>query len=232
MISINKKIFFLIVSLVFLSGSFAYAAMTNNLKIPLIKNDETKTIVLKNEEKSELESIKTEEELKFVPTATPSLTLTPKVTSSSKTTSSPKQTDNKTSESSQEVNKNEDDKNLKEKENKKTENKIESNEINRGGSFQYIASELVLSLSKEGNSVRLNWTRCNSNTFTSYKVVRSKTNPNLYYPNNDPIYSTGNQEELSFLDQNTEAGATYYYRVCSYESNGESWCGNVANITL
>jgi len=232
MISINKKILFLIISVIFLSGGIAYAAINNNLKIPFIKTDKTKNIVFKNEEKSQLDSIKTEEEVKFVPTVTPSPTLASKVTSSSKSTTSPKQTDNTSSNNNKEVNKNEIDQNLKEKEDKKIENKIESNEINRGGSFQYIASELVLSLSKEGNSVRLNWTRCNSNTFNSYKVVRSKTNPNLYYPNNDPIYSTGNQEELSFLDQNTEAGVTYYYRVCSYESNGESWCGNVANITL
>jgi len=42
MISINKKIFFLIISLIFLSGGFAYAAITNNLKIPFIKNSQTK----------------------------------------------------------------------------------------------------------------------------------------------------------------------------------------------
>jgi len=224
---IKNKIFFLIISLVFLSGGFAYAAITNNLKIPFIKNNETKNIVLKNEENFQSDSIKTDEEIKFVPTATPTSTLTPKMTSYSQPIISPKQTNNNNN-NNQVTDKNETDKNIKEKEDKK----IESNEINRGGSFQYIDNELVLGLSKEGNGVRLNWTRCNSNTFNSYKVIRSKTNPNLYYPNNDPIYSTVNQEELSYFDQNVEVGVTYYYRVCSFESNGESWCGNVVSIKL
>jgi len=225
MISINKKIFFLIISLIFLSGGFAYAAITNNLKIPFIKNSQTRDIVLKNEEDSQDNSIKTEEEVRFVPTSTPTLTPTP--TSSSKLIVSLTQKNDMNS-TNQEFKKTEDEKNVKEKEDKKTA----TNEVNHGGSFQYIDNELVLSLSREGNGVRLNWTRCNSNSFTSYKVVRSKTNSNLYYPNNDPIYSTGNQEELSYLDQSVESGANYYYRVCSLESNGESWCGNVARIEL
>ena len=227
MISINKKIFFLIISLIFLSGGFAYAAITNNLKIPFIKNSQTKDIVLKNEEDSQDNSIKTKEEVRFVPTSTPVPTSLVKQTSSSKLTISLTQKNDKNS-TNQELKKTEDEKNVKEKE----DNKKATNEVNHGGSFQYIDNELVLSLSREGNGVRLNWTRCNSNNFTSYKVVKSKTNSNLYYPNNDPIYSTGNQEELSYLDQSVESGANYYYRVCSLESNGESWCGNVARIEL
>ena len=227
MISINKKIFFLIISLIFLSGGFAYAAITNNFKIPFIKNSQTKDIVLKNEEDSQDNSIKTEEEVRFIPTSTPAPTSLVKSTSSSKLTV-PLTQKNDMNSTNQELKKTEDEKNVKEKEDKKTA----TNEVNHGGSFQYIDNELVLSLSREGNGVRLNWTRCNSNSFTSYKVVRSKTNSNLYYPNNDPIYSTGNQEELSYLDQSVDSGANYYYRVCSLESNGESWCGNVARIEL
>jgi len=86
MISINKKIFFLIISLIFLSGGFAYAAITNNLKIPFIKNSQTKDIVLKNEEDSQDNSIKTKEEVRFVPTSTPVPTSLVKQTSSSKLT--------------------------------------------------------------------------------------------------------------------------------------------------
>jgi cytoskeletal protein RodZ len=199
MISINKRIFFLIISLIFLSGGFAYAAIANNLKIPFIKNSQTKNIVLKNEEDSQDNSIKTKEEVRFVPTSTPTPTSLVKPTSSSKLTVSLTQK-NDTNSTNQELKKTEDEKNVKEKE----DNKKATNEVNHGGSFQYIDNELVLSLSREGNGVRLNWTRCNSNSFTSYKVVRSKTNSNLYYPNNDPIYSTGNQEELSYLDQSVQ----------------------------
>jgi len=227
MISINKKIFFLVISLIFVSTGFVYAAITNRLQIPFIKNNQPKSIVLKNEKNSESDLIKTNEEVNFVPTSTPTSTPTPKLTTFFKPTTSLNQT-NSTTSNNQEVKKNEEEKKIKEEEDKKLEN----NEINRGGSFQYIASELILSLSKEGNGVRLKWTRCNSDNFNSYKVVRSKTNSNLYYPNNDPVYSTGNQEELNYLDQSVELGATYYYRVCSLESNGESWCGNVASITL
>ena len=98
------------------------------------------------------------------------------------------------------------------------------------GGFTFIENELNLTAASTSQGVILNWTRCNSNQFVAYKVARSETAPDVYFPRDGAILSISNQDQLSIIDQSVEKGKTYYYRICSYESNGESWCGNVSAV--
>lgn len=98
--------------------------------------------------------------------------------------------------------------------------------------FIYIDNELQLSASKEQNGIRLTWTRCNSDKFVAYKIARSESASDVYYPRDGSIASISNQNSLSYFDNNVEKEKTYYYRVCSLEKNGESWCGNVISISF
>ncbi|MCS7093036.1 MAG: hypothetical protein NZL96_01180 [Patescibacteria group bacterium] len=102
----------------------------------------------------------------------------------------------------------------------------------RPGSFIFIGNELQLSLSKEDDGVRLSWTRCQSDQFVAYKIVRSETANDVYFPRDGAIGSISNQDALSYLDHTVQSGKTYHYRICSLEKNGESWCGNVATISF
>ncbi|MCS7091878.1 MAG: hypothetical protein NZM26_00815 [Patescibacteria group bacterium] len=98
------------------------------------------------------------------------------------------------------------------------------------GSFIYIDNELQVTASKIEGGIRLNWSRCNSDQFVSYKVARSNSATDVFYPRDGAIASIANQDTLSYIDKNVEAGKTYYYRICSLEKNGESWCGNVVSV--
>lgn len=98
------------------------------------------------------------------------------------------------------------------------------------GTFIYIDNELQLSVSKVEGGINLNWSRCNSDQFISYKIVRSETDSDVFYPRDGAIASISNQNTLSYVDKNLQKNKTYYYRVCSLEKNGESWCGNVISV--
>jgi hypothetical protein len=98
-----------------------------------------------------------------------------------------------------------------------------------GKGYIKIDSELQISAQREGNTVRLNWTRCTSPDFVMYKVVRSATNADLHYPISQTVYTTSSHAGMEYVDA-TASGQAYYYRVCSTERNGEVWCGNVARV--
>lgn len=98
------------------------------------------------------------------------------------------------------------------------------------GTFIYIDNELQLSASKVEGGINLNWSRCNSDQFVSYKIARSETASDVFYPRDGSIVSISNQNTLSYTDKNLQTNKTYYYRVCSLEKNGESWCGNVVSV--
>ncbi|EKD32911.1 MAG: hypothetical protein ACD_76C00118G0004 [uncultured bacterium] len=102
--------------------------------------------------------------------------------------------------------------------------------INISG-FEYVASELVLGATTSESGVNLSWNKITAPGFQGYKVVRSETDANLYYPKNgyikwlpDDINATG------YTDDSAERGKSYYYRICSLESEAPTYCGNVVQV--
>jgi hypothetical protein len=106
-----------------------------------------------------------------------------------------------------------------------------------GASIFFIDSELQIPPSPlvDGQGVHLNWSACSSPHLSSYKVIRTDKQPDsshFYYTNPAyPAIGSVSSSALSYTDSGVSSG-TYYYRVCSVETNNEVWCGNVVNVTV
>lgn len=65
-------------------------------------------------------------------------------------------------------------------------------------------------------AVHLAWGACASEHFNAYKVVRSQTNPNPTYPENEGtqlIAAIGDAGQTSWVDVDVASGQTWFYRV-------------------
>ncbi len=100
-----------------------------------------------------------------------------------------------------------------------------------GSGFEYIGTELQLSAMPIDGAVKLSWSPCTSSTFQGYKVVRSETDSNPYYPNNGYLQYITSRDSTYYKDTNVTAGKSYYYRICSLQSDGPVTCGNVVQVT-
>lgn len=101
--------------------------------------------------------------------------------------------------------------------------------VQKKATFSYIGSELTIYTKHEDDGFHISWTQRSSPYFGSYKVMRSETNDNLFYPNGTVIFSSSNKYATSTIDRKGVAGKNYYYRVCEIETSGEVWCGNVVH---
>ncbi|MFA6272204.1 MAG: FecR domain-containing protein [Patescibacteria group bacterium] len=90
-------------------------------------------------------------------------------------------------------------------------------------------SASVMSVTAEETGVGIWWTDTSSNPgFKYYKVVRSETNPNLRYPEDDYI-SVKSADETSYRDFSAVNGKSYYYRICTVGDT--TFCSNVIQAT-
>jgi hypothetical protein len=96
--------------------------------------------------------------------------------------------------------------------------------------YKPIATELVLSGQSTADGVRLNWSACTASGFQGYKVVRSSSDGDLYYPKSGYRRYLTNRSETSYLDTDISSGQSYYYRICSLESDSPVTCGNVIRV--
>jgi hypothetical protein len=98
--------------------------------------------------------------------------------------------------------------------------------------FSVIDQSLELAAELKQSGVFLSWSIYDGDDFKNYKIVRSKTNSNLKYPDNQEIKSSLSQGLNSYLDQSIETGEKYYYRVCVIKTNNKVVCGNVVNSEI
>lgn len=96
--------------------------------------------------------------------------------------------------------------------------------------YEYISGELAVSATRTDAGVNLNWTSCSSPGFAGYKIVRSETNPNLAYPTTPALKYVPEKGNTNYLDFGAVKGKTYYYRICSIENDGRTFCGNVVTV--
>lgn len=118
-----------------------------------------------------------------------------------------------------------------EKKDVKTEEKEVKKEEKPKATYRPIEGELKLSAATLPGAVELKWTKRTSETFGGYKVVRSPTNADPFYPNDGGLEFLPDRETLSFIDGLAVPGKTYYYRICSLEKDGPAHCGNVVKVT-
>ncbi len=87
----------------------------------------------------------------------------------------------------------------------------------------------VISAKAEDSGVGIWWTDASDVLgFKYYKVVRSKTNANLTYPD-DGYLAAKDASINSYRDYSSVKGTSYYYRVCAV--GDEVYCSNVVQAT-
>jgi hypothetical protein len=82
---------------------------------------------------------------------------------------------------------------------------------------------LVLALGESG--VLVDWTKCESDRFDYYKVVRS-TDSTVKWPlgaYDSLVFATGDRYTTSFVDTEADPGKTYYYRVFCLDSTSSGY---------
>lgn len=93
-----------------------------------------------------------------------------------------------------------------------------------------VADSLKLTATKTSAGVVLDWTAYTGSGFAYYKVVRSKTNSDLYYPNDGYVTAIGDINTSAYVDETADAGVSYYYRICAKVEGTGVICGNVVTV--
>jgi hypothetical protein len=84
-------------------------------------------------------------------------------------------------------------------------------------------STIGFDVSAADGAVHLAWGACASEHFNAYKVVRSQTNPNPTYPENEGaqlIAAIGDRHQTTWTDVDVASGQTWFYRVFARADNG------------
>ena len=94
------------------------------------------------------------------------------------------------------------------------------------------SAELSLTVSRSPDGVLLTWNERFSDTFAGYKVVRSAEETNPSYPKNGALAFLPARKSTTYKDASVVVGTTYYYRVCSIETDMPVACGNVVSVSV
>lgn len=97
--------------------------------------------------------------------------------------------------------------------------------------YTLLTSGQQVSVQQSPNGMQISWTPSAVANFLYYKVVRSETNSDLYYPNDGYLSVISDKSASSYTDTTAVSGKNYYYRICSKDSDGVVWCGNVVKVT-
>lgn len=98
--------------------------------------------------------------------------------------------------------------------------------------YDYAFSSLVLTAEIRHGTVFLTWTPATSNTFTSYKVIRSTTDENPYLPKTTALKTLTDVTQTAYTDAKVFSGSSYYYRVCMTKQGKPPACGNTVEVSL
>ncbi len=96
--------------------------------------------------------------------------------------------------------------------------------------FEEVFDSLRLKAEANAEAIKLTWSAYNKDNFKLYKIIRSKTNSDLKYPENEVIKSSADKSLTSFTNINLESKQTYYYRVCAVKTSDKVACGNAVAI--
>jgi len=92
----------------------------------------------------------------------------------------------------------------------------------------FSSSEMKLTASLGVYGAQLNWSKA-FDPFQSYVLVKSQTDPNVYFPKVFWFQAINDIDFTTFTDRDTKAGKTYY-RVCKLKPDQSAVCGNVASV--
>ncbi|MFA6446853.1 MAG: hypothetical protein WCW31_01185 [Patescibacteria group bacterium] len=95
---------------------------------------------------------------------------------------------------------------------------------------KFSGTEMQLDVSLDAYGANLGWTMASSE-FKTYVIVKSTTDPNLYFPKQFWIKAFNDISTRAWRDTAVAAGKTTYYRVCNIALDQSVTCGNVAHVT-
>ena len=75
----------------------------------------------------------------------------------------------------------------------------------------------------------LAWNRAAS-PFQTYVIVKSTTDPNVYFPKQFWVKAISDIDVRSWIDTAVTAKATTYYRVCKLQPDQSVVCGTTAKV--
>ncbi|MDD2785686.1 MAG: hypothetical protein PHS79_02205 [Patescibacteria group bacterium] len=90
-------------------------------------------------------------------------------------------------------------------------------------------TEMHLTISQSQYGAELSWGKA-VEPFQSYVLVKSETDPSLYFPKVFWFKAITSLDTRSWTDKDLKSGKTYY-RVCKIKPDQSVTCGNVAYIT-
>lgn len=93
----------------------------------------------------------------------------------------------------------------------------------------FSSSEMQATVSLSSYGAQLTWSRAFT-PFQSYVIVKSTTDPGVYFPKVFWIKAINNIDLTTWLDKSPASGKTYY-RVCKLEPDQSVVCGNVTSVT-
>ena len=97
--------------------------------------------------------------------------------------------------------------------------------------FITIPGELTLTVLNTTAGVLLAWTPRTPKAFGGYKVVRSETDGDPYYPKSGYLTFITDSSETQWIDEDAVSGKNYFYRICSLTTDGSpAACGNVVKF--
>lgn len=103
--------------------------------------------------------------------------------------------------------------------------------IASGGAYVTVSGELDLTVSGLTAGTTLAWTPRTPKAFGGYRIVRSETDPDPYYPKSGYLVSVADSSATQWVDKSSASGKTYWYRVCSITTDGSpTACGNVVRF--
>jgi len=93
-----------------------------------------------------------------------------------------------------------------------------------------LTDDFWLVVIKKDNEVVLEWKEIDhDNDFMWYKIIRSKNNPNPYYPENWAIWVYEDDDKTRYVDYKPFSGKNYY-RVCLITKEKDRYCSPVEAI--
>lgn len=98
--------------------------------------------------------------------------------------------------------------------------------------YDHAFDKLVLFAELRSSGVALEWEPTESASFDEYKIVRSTTDENPYYPKTSAIKTLTNIESTTYFDSGVEPGEDYYYRICFTKTSGRPGCGNILKVSF
>lgn len=91
--------------------------------------------------------------------------------------------------------------------------------------------EFTLEAAYRDGGVQMRWREYLRDDFKWYKVVRSRTNPNPVYPEDQSVHVSDRANQVTFTDRNNQPGI-WYYRVTIVTQSNQRWVSPVVRVDI